>query len=91
MVFPLTFPWDRAFEVRTIGLFNSLRAIACDPWTATGEAAAHLYRYIQSDIKLLFDRGAISWKHLANASQRLNAWQQPFLGPATAEIETWTM
>jgi hypothetical protein len=58
--------------------------MACDPWTATGEAAAHLYRYIQSDIKLLFDRGAISWKHLANASQRLNAWQQPFLGPATA-------
>jgi hypothetical protein len=57
MVLP---PWDRAFDVGTIGLFNSLRAIAAISGPRTGEAAAHLYRYIHSDIKLLFDGGAIS-------------------------------
>jgi len=83
MMPPLCLSSDRAFDVGATGLFNSLRslnslrAITCDQRAInghrTGEAAAHLYRYIASDIKLLFNEKAVSWKHLANASHWLNA------------------
>jgi hypothetical protein len=55
MVLP---PWDRAFEVGTIGYSIPCERLPAIGGPRTGEAAAHLYRYIHSDIKLLFDGGA---------------------------------
>jgi hypothetical protein len=63
---------DRALEFRAIDVFNCLRAIACFSQAAPAKPPAYLYRYIVSDIKLLFD-GAISKRHLANACHWLNA------------------